>query len=105
MNKYEKKCFEHFKKLRNHDDCRIRYVICYDNIKDFYYYGDDELFDVNKDIDILRQFLKKCKFDINGWNTAAEIEINNSTETNYSDIIFNRQFKFLTRLDIKNLRF
>ena len=71
----------------------------------FYYYDDDELFDVNKDIDILRQFLKKCKFDINGWNTTAEIGINNSTETNYSDIIFNREFKFLTRLDIKNLRF
>ena len=27
MNKYEKKCFEHFKKLRNHDDCRIRFVM------------------------------------------------------------------------------
>ena len=53
----------------------------------------------------LDSFLKKCKFDINGWNTTAEIGINNSTETNYSDIIFNREFKFLTRLDIKNLRF
>ena len=101
----KKKCFEHFKKLRHHNDCRIRYVICYDTIKVFYYYDDDELFDVNKDIDILGQFLKKCKFDINGWNTTAEIGINNSTETNYSDIIFNREFKFLTRLDIKNLRF
>ena len=101
MNKFEKKCFEHFKKLRNHEDCRIRCVICYDNIKVFYYYDDDELFDVNKDIDILRQFLKKCKFDINGWNTTAEIGIDNSTENNYSDIIFNREFKFLTRLDIK----
>ena len=101
LNKYDKKCFEHFKKLCNHEDCRIRYVICYDNIKVFYYYDDDELFDVNKDSDILRQFLKKCKFDINGWNTTAEIGINNSTETNYSDIIFNSEFKFLTRLDIK----
>ena len=64
INKYEKKRFEHFKKLRNHDDCRIRYVICYGNIKVFYYYDDDELFDINKDIDILRQFLKRCKFDI-----------------------------------------
>ena len=50
MNKYEKKYFEHFKKIRNHNDCRIRYVICYDNIKVFYYYDDDKLFDVNKDI-------------------------------------------------------
>ena len=99
--RYEEKCFKQFKKLRNHDDCRIRCEIYYDNITVFYYYDDDELFDVNKDIDILRQFLKKCKFDINGWNTTAEIGINNSTETNYSDIIFKREFKFLTRLDIR----
>ena len=46
-------------KLRNHDDCRIRYQIYYDDIKIFYYYDDDELLDVNKDIDILRQFFKK----------------------------------------------
>ena len=49
----------------------------------------------------LESFLKKCKFDKNGWNTTAEIGVNNSTKTNYSDIIFNRQFKFLTRFDIK----
>ena len=101
----EEKCFKHFMKLRNHDDCRIRYQIYYDDIKIFYYYDDDDLFDVNKDIDILRKFFKKCKFDINGWNTTAEIGINNSTETNYSDIIFKKEFKFLTRLDIKKLRF
>ena len=53
----------------------------------------------------LDSFFKKCKFDINGWNITAEIGINNSTETNYSDIIFKRTFKFLTRLDIKKLRF
>ena len=51
--------------------------------------------------DILRQFFKKCKFDINGCNTTAEIGIDNSTENNYSNIVFNREFKFLTRLDIK----
>ena len=56
--RYEEKCFKQFKKLRNHDDCRIRCEIYYDNITVFYYYDDDELFDVNKDIDILRQFLK-----------------------------------------------
>ena len=63
----------------------------------FYYYDDDELFDV----DILRQFLKKCKFYLYNWNTDPVIGIFNSTETNYSDILFNRDFKFLTRLDIK----
>ena len=49
----------------------------------------------------LESFFKKCKFDKKGWNTTVEIGVNNDTETNYSDIIFNRQFKFLTRFDIK----
>lgn len=44
----------------------------------FYYYDDDELFDV----DILRQFLKKCKFYLYNWNIDPLIGIFNSTETN-----------------------
>ena len=102
-NNYDEKCFNHFIRIRQHEDCRLRFAICSTDIKVFYYYCDDELFDVNKDINILRQFLKKCKFDKLGWNTVAEIGINNSTDNNYSDIIFNRRnnFKFLTRLDIK----
>ena len=44
----------------------------------FYYYDDDELFDV----DILRQFLKKCKFYLYNWNIDPVIGIFNSTETN-----------------------
>ena len=102
-NNYEEKCFNHFIRIRQHEDCRLRFAICSTDIKVFYYYCDDELFDVNKDINILRQFLKKCKFDKLGWCTTAEIGINNSTDNNYSEIIFNRKttFKFLTRLDIK----
>ena len=103
QNNYEEKCLNYFIRIREHYDCRLRFAICFDDIKVFYYYQDDELFDVNKDIDILRQFLKKCKFDKLGWNTTAEIGINNSFDNNYSDVIFNREssFKFLTRLDIK----
>ena len=93
----KKKCFEHFKKLCNHNDCRIRYVICNDNIKVFYYYDDDELFDVNKDIDILRQFLKKCKFNINGWNTTAEIGMKQIVLKQITVTLL----QFLTRLDMK----
>ena len=44
----------------------------------FYYYDDDKLFDV----DILRQFLKKCKFYLYNWNIDPVIGIFNSTETN-----------------------
>ena len=103
QNSYEEKCFNRFIRIREHNDCRLRYAICPNDIKVFYYYHDDELFDVSKDINILRHFMKKCKLDKLGWNTAAEIGINNSTDNNYSEIIFNRKttFKFLTRLDIK----
>ena len=76
----------------------VRYAICSNDIKVFYYYKDDELFEVNKDINILRQYMKKCKLDKLGWNATAEIGINNSTNNNYSEIIFNIKttFKFLT---------
>ena len=102
-NNYEEKCFNHFIRIRQHEDCRHRFAIYSTDIKVFYYYCDDELFDVNKDINILKQFLKKCKFAKLGWNTVAEIRIKNSTDNNYSDIIFNRRnnFRFLTILDIK----
>ena len=100
---YEKKCLKYFIKIRNHDDCKLHYEISYDEIKVYYYYDDEELFDVIKDINILRQFFKKCKFDKNNWN-LADIQtpiLNSKKEGNYSDIIFKRNFKFLTRLDIK----
>ena len=103
QNNYEEKCLNYFIRIREHYDCRLRFAICANDIKVFYYYQDDELFDVSKDINILRQFLHKCKFDKLGWCTTAEIGINNSPDNNYSDIIFNRETSFscLTRLDIK----
>ena len=85
QNSYEEKCFNHFIRIRDHHDCRIRYAICSNDIKVFYYYKDGELFDVNKDINILRQFMKKCKLDKLDWNTTAEIAINNPYDNNYSD--------------------
>ena len=98
---YEEECLKHFVRFLEHYDCRVRFEICSDDIKVFYYYKDDELFDVDKDINILRQFLKKCKFDRLNWCTTAEIGVDNSQDANYSEIIFKRTFKFLTRLDIK----
>ena len=89
---YEKKCLKYFIKIRNHVDCRLYYEISYEEIEVYYYY-----------INILKQFLKKCKFNKNNWNlTDIQTSILNSKkEGNYSDIIFKRNFKFLTRLDLK----
>ena len=100
---YEKKCLKYFIKIRNHVDCRLYYEISYDEIKVYYYYDNEDLFDVIKDINILRQFFKKCKFNKNNWN-LTDIQtpiLNSKKEGNYSDIVLKRNFAFLTRLDIK----
>ena len=99
---YEKECLQYFVKIREHYDCRLRFEISSDDsIKIYYYYNDDELFDVDKDINILRQFFKKCKLDRLNWCSTAEIGIDNSQDVNYSQLVVKRTFKFLTRLDIK----
>ena len=99
---YEEKCLKHFIKFLEHYDCRLTFEICSDDIiKIYYYYNNDELFDVDKDIKILRQFFKKCKLGRLNWCTTAEIGIKNSQEVNYSQLVFKRSFKFLMRLDIK----
>ena len=101
MNCNYKECLKHFVRICEHYDCRLRFEICSDIIKIYYYYNDDELFDVDKDINILRQFFKKCKLDGLNWCMTAEIGIDNSQDVNYSQLVFKRTFKFLTRLDIK----
>ena len=99
---YGEECLKHFVRIREHYDCRLRFEISSDNIiKIFYYHNDDDLFDVDKDINILRQLFKKCKLDRLNLCTTAEIGIDNSQDVNYSQLVFKRTFKFLTRLDIK----
>ena len=90
---YEEKCLNQFIIFCQHYDCKLRFEIFSDIIKIYYYYNDDELFDVDKEINILEQFLN--------WCTVAKIEINNSRDINYSKLVFNRNFRFLTILDIK----
>ena len=96
---YEEECLKQFVIFRQHHDCKLRFEISSDIIKIYYYYSDDELYDVNKDINILRQFLKKCKLNRLNWCTTAEIRIDNSRDVNYSQLVFKRNF--LSRLDIK----
>ena len=90
---YEEKCLNQFIIFCQHYDCKLRFEIFSDIIKIYYYYNDDELFDVDKEINILEQF--------SNWCTVAKIEINNSRDINYSKLVFNRNFRFLTILDIK----
>ena len=45
---YEQKCLSHFIKIRDHVDCRLHYQISFDEINVYYYYNDEELFDIKK---------------------------------------------------------
>ena len=100
---YEEKCLSHFIKICDHVDCRLHYQISFGEINVYYYYNHAELFNVNKDINILRQFFKKCKFNKNNRN-LTDIQtpiLYSKKDDNYSNILFNRNFTNFTRLDVK----
>ena len=92
----------HFLKLRCHENLPVRYSITDSSIKVFYYYDDINLFDVDKDISILKQFFKRCKLHQKGWDVDPKTVVTHAT-TNYSDIFFTKMFNYMTRLDILRL--
>ena len=99
---YEIDCMRHFLKLRYHENSPVRYSITDSLIKVFYYYDDIDLFDVDKDISILKHFLKQYKLHQKGWNIDPKIVVSNAT-TNYSDIFFTKMFNYMMTLDILRL--
>ena len=92
----------HFLKLSCHENLPVRYSITDSSIKVFYYYDDINLFDVDKDISILKQFFKRCKLHQKGWDVDPKTVVTHAT-TNYSDIFFTKMFNYMTRLDILRL--
>ena len=99
---YEIDCMRHFLKLRYHENSPVHYSITDSLIKVFYYYDDIDLFDVDKDISILKQFLKRCKLHQKGWDVDPKTVVTHPT-TNYSNIFFTKTFNYMTRLDILRL--
>ena len=57
----EKFCMINFNEVRFQVSSPIRYSISEEKIKVYYYYDDDYLFDLNKDVYILKQFVKTSK--------------------------------------------
>ena len=51
---YEIDCMRHFLKLRYHENSPVRYSITDSLIKVFYYYDNIDIFDVDKNISILK---------------------------------------------------
>ena len=100
---YEIDCMRHFLKLLSHENSPVRYSITDSLIKVFYYYDDIDLFDFDKDISILKQFLKRCKLHQKSWDVDPKTVVTHAT-TNYSDIFFTKTFKYMRRLDISRLR-
>ena len=91
-------CVKHFLKLRYHENSPVCYSIT-DSLKVFYYYDDIDLFDVDKDISILKQFLKRCELHQKGCDVDLKTVVTHAT-TNYSDIVFTKTFNYMMGLDI-----
>ena len=99
---YNIDCMRHFLKLRYHENWPVRYSITDSLIKVFYYYDDINLLEVDKDIFILKQFLKQCKLHQKGWDVNPKTVVTHAT-TNYSDIFFTKTFNYMMRIDILQL--
>ena len=79
---------------------QIRFEIYPTQILVFYYYDNEEYFDILRTIRNLDNYLRKCNINLH-WKTYANVGIDNLTGPNNSEIFFNRSIKRLTRLDIE----
>ena len=86
----------HFMRLHSH--IAIRYQFFDEKIKIFFY-DDKEDFVGEKEIKDLKSYLKFAKFEKNGWKIDPILAVKNQT-FNYSDIFFERSYRYMTRLDI-----
>ena len=100
MSNYAEECLKKYVKTRETSKIRIRFEIYLSQILIYYYYDNDEYFDVLRTIRNLYKYLQRHNMHLK-WKTYANLGINNVTEPNDSEIFFNRFFKRLTRLDIK----
>lgn len=82
---------------------KIRYEIWPDQIQVYFYYHDENYFNVKQTIIDLDNYLRQHNVHRLCWNTLPKIGINNSTGANYSQLCFKRNLKYLTRLDIQKL--
>ena len=96
MSNYTEECLKNFVKMKTSYQVQIRFEIYPNEIQVYFYYNDENYFNVTQTIKDLDNYLRQLC-----WNTYAHVGINNSIGPNYSQICFNRSFKHLTRLDIQ----
>ena len=100
MSNYTEECLKNYVKMRTTYQVQIRFEIYPSQILVYFYYDDEEYFDVLRTIRDLDKYLRKCNIHLH-WKTYAHVGIDNSTGPNNSEICFNRSIKRLTRLDIE----
>ena len=98
MSNYTEECLKNFVKMKASYQVQIRFEIYPNEIQVYFYYNDENYFNVNKSIKDLDNYLRQ--YNVHKY-TYAQIGINNSTGPNYSEICFKRYFKHMTRLDIQ----
>ena len=96
MSNYAEECLKNYVKLKTTSQVQIRFEIYPSQILLYYYYDNEEYFDVLRTIRNLYKYLRKCNM-----KTYANVGIDNLTGLNDSKIFFNCLIKRLTRLDIK----
>ena len=101
MNNYTEECLKNFVKMKTSYHVQIRFEIYPNEIQVYFYYDDENYFNVKQTIKDLDNYLRQYNVHKLSWNTYAQIGIDNSTGPNYSEICFKRYFKHLTRLDIQ----
>ena len=86
--------------MKTTDQVQIRFEIYLTQILVYYYYDNEQYFDILRTIRNLDKYLRKCNIHLH-WKTYANVGIDNVTGPNNSEIFFNRSIKRLTRLDIE----
>ena len=100
MSNYAEHCLKNYVKMKTTFQVQIRFEIYPSQILVYYYYDNEEYFDLLRTITNLYKYLQKHNLHLN-WITYPNIGIDNLTRPNDSEIFFNRSIKRLTRLDIK----
>ena len=100
MSNYTEECLKNYVKMKTTYQVQIRFEIYPTQILVYYYYDNEEYFDILRTIRNLDKYLRKCNIHLH-WKTYANVGIDNLTGPNNSEIFFNRSIKRLTRLDIE----
>ena len=99
MSNYAEECLKNYVKMKKTHQVEIRFEIYPRQILVYYYYDNEEYFDILRTIRNLDKYLRKCNMNLH-WRTYAYVTIDNVTEPNSSELFFNRSIKRLTRLNI-----